>query len=104
MSPPQHTHIHALHYAHLVSLLGVSEKKEKLATVREDRGPITYLMAPTFREPRRQSLFGLEAVADAACIVPYTLPCPVTAPSTEPQCREVQGLGFLGRASQALWV
>ena len=60
-------------------------------------------MAPIFRDPRRKSTFGLEAVADVLCIVPYILPA-VTAPGTEPQCREVQGLGFLGRASQALWV
>ena len=49
-------------------------------------------------------VFGLKAVADVLCIAPYILPCPVTAPGTEPPCREVQGLGFLGRSSQALWV
>ena len=73
--PPQHTHTHAQHYDHLVNLLGVSEKKEKLVTVREDRWPINYLMAPIFRDPRRKSTFGLEAVADVLCIVPCILPC-----------------------------
>ena len=105
MYPPNiHTHTHTQHYDHLVNLLGVGEKKEKLVTVREDRWPINYLMAPIFRDPRRKSTFGLKAVADVLCIAPYILPCPVTAPGTEPPCREVQGLGFLGRSSQALWV
>lgn len=76
------------------------KRKSNSATVREDRGPITYLMAPTFREPRRQSLLGLEAVADAACSsTPPPLPshCPTQNPSAE-----VQGLGFLGMGISSL--
>ena len=54
----------------------------------------------------------MAVVADVLCIVPYILPCPVTGPGTEPQCRErfrgwvsqeghLKPCGYKGRVDRA---
>ena len=104
-TPHQHTHIHAQHYEHLVNLLGASEKKEKLVTIREDRWPFNCLMAPTLRDSRRKIKVWLGGCG--RCSMHCTLHPPMPSHWSRhrtPMQREVQGLGFPGRASQALWL